>query len=175
MLLWSHGCTHQATSDLVQELCCTGCNSQSRSASAQCSFPTYILLILPTLNSSLWWRVILACYCCMEGSMVFVQRSARKTYLRESDLQQFREEVEKGRLFPELHSRGMFSSPKCSAFCQPLQILCFCKNSNTLKCLSMKGAGLDRTRRKTVFWYLGCTQEEANSSATKFFYPQSKG
>lgn len=151
MVSWLHTPSHIRS--------CTGtslhcCNSQPRSASARCSFHTYFLPILPTLNSSLWRRMILACYCCMEGSIVFVQRSAHKTYLRDSDLQQFREEVEKGKLFPELHSRGMFSSPKCNAFCQPLQILCFCKNSNTLKRLSMKGVGLDHMRRKTAFLVL---------------------
>lgn len=35
--------------------------------------------VLTTVNSSLWWKMILACYSCMERPMVFVQRSSHKT------------------------------------------------------------------------------------------------
>lgn len=74
-----------------------------------------------------------------------------KPSLRKSDLQQFREEVEEDRLCPELHSSEMLCSPRCNAFCQPLQIVSFCENSNTLQCVSMQGMGLDHMRRETIF------------------------
>lgn len=71
-----------------------------------------------------------------------------KPSLRESDLQQLREEMEKGRLLPQRHSSQMLCSPRCGAFCQPLQILCFCENTNTLQCVSMQDVDLDHMRRK---------------------------
>lgn len=143
-------CTLQPTSDLVQELHCASCNSQPRSAGAWCSFPTYILLILATLSSSLWWRMILAYCSCMEGPMAFVQRWSHKTSPERVRLATVRGGSGE-RQFPELHGSEVLCSPNCNAFCQPLQILCFCEYSNALQYVSMQGVGLDRVRRKTAF------------------------
>lgn len=54
------------------------CNAQAGSAGAWCSFPTYILLVLATLSSSLGWRLILACYSCIEGPVVFIKNKQKK-------------------------------------------------------------------------------------------------
>lgn len=148
ILQWFHGYRLKGTSALVQKLHCTDCNCKWRNAAAWCSFPTCILLVLAAFNSPLGWAMALAYCSCMGGPMVFIQ--AIKPSTRQSDLQQFKEDVEKGRLCPDQYSREMFCSPKCNASCQ------LCKYCTSIKTatpcnVSMKGMGLEYMRGKLPF------------------------
>lgn len=66
----------------------------------------------------------------------------------------------------------MFCLQKCNAACQPLQILCFCENSNALQCVCQCRAWVWVVwKGKMLFQLFWSTQKEANTSAITLFYP----
>lgn len=137
LLLWFHGYTLKALHPLYRN-----CIAQLGIASEEVLGPDVHSLLPPSwfwLHSALLRDL----WCSSKGPVI-------KPSTRQSDLQQIREDVEKGRLFSDQYSIEMLCSPKCNASCQPLQILHFCKNNNTLHVL-MQGVGLEYMRRKIAF------------------------